>query len=63
MRKITILINEETEIKFQYILEARAQRKKWQKLPSYKDVMITAIDLLYNKEKSLERTRMDNGED
>ena len=44
-------MNDETQEKFQYILQARGKRSNWQKLPTYKEVMIEAMELLYQKEK------------
>jgi len=53
MRKITVVLNDETEEKFQFILTCRGRRLKWQRLPTYKEIMIDAMELLYQKEKEL----------
>jgi len=50
VRKITVVLRDETERQFEYILKSRAERDRWQKLPSYKEVMIEAMRLLYIKE-------------
>jgi len=44
-------MDEETEKKFDYILTSEGKRGGWHKIPTYKSVMIKAINMLYEKEK------------
>ena len=53
MRKITICIDVETEKQFQQILISRGMRQNWQKIPTYKEIMVDAIKLLYKEENDL----------
>ena len=53
MRKITIIMNEETQEKFQYILQSHGRRSNYSKIPTYKEVMLEAMELLYQKEKRI----------
>lgn len=51
MKKITIIMNEDTEKMFQYIIDSKGRRINWNKIPSYKSIVVEAIELLYKKEK------------
>lgn len=57
MRKITILIDEKTEKKFFHMLTLRGKNSNWQKIPTYKDMMVEAINLLYEKQEELEKQK------
>jgi len=51
MRKITVVLRDETLERFEYILKSRAERDGWQRIPSYKEIMVEAMQLLYRKER------------
>lgn len=44
-------MNEDTEKMFQYIIDSKGRRINWNKIPSYKSIVVEAIELLYKKEK------------
>jgi hypothetical protein len=50
MKRITVVIDDNTEQKFNKILETIGDRRKWKKMPTKKSLMCSAIDLLYKRE-------------
>jgi len=47
-----IILENEAEEQFLFIQRAAAERYKWQKIPTSKEIINTAIKLLYEKEAS-----------
>ena len=52
MKKIAVSVEEETEKKFMDILLIKGYQKNWQILPTNKDIIVDAIDLLYDNLKN-----------
>ena len=51
MKRITILIDDKTEKKFEHILKIKSSNKSWQKIPTKKSIIVEALNLLYEKVK------------